>query len=260
MKIAVVAGGWHYPFHFFESISRQDYPRKDVSLYVVGHRHPELPIVRQEKEYELQVAPGPLGDIDRLMYREPTTVSALVGLGWTYLEAPNVAGDQVFLNQWLERCNYRDYDVILNCHDDTFIRRRDLFKHVAQTRLESDWLIMANGKNKTESDAYFRGSFEFWHRDMLELLGGRIDVGKLELTRVGLTDTPKDRGTLQAWNAAGKPVRDFIIENDLISYVAGLSPYYRVSRWVIEGERGFLYRQASAPEWRMDEGLAAFPL
>jgi hypothetical protein len=261
MNIAVVAGGWHYPMHFFKEMAAQEYPRKNLALFVVGHRHPDLAVVREEKVSELSTAPGPLGNLDRMLYGDPVSLKRIIDLGWTYIEAPNLAGDQVFLNQWLDRCDYRHYDVILNCHDDTFIRRRDLLQHVVTTRREKDaWLILANGKSPVESDAYFRGSFEFWHRDMIDLMGGKVPVGDLTMTRVGATDTPKDRETLQAWNAIGVPARNFILEADLTAYVARLSPHYRVSKWVIEGERGFIYRQASAPEWRMDKGLEAYPL
>jgi hypothetical protein len=260
MRIAVVAGGWHYPLHFYREIAAQDYPRKDLALFVVGHRHPDLEVVRQEKVAELSVAPGPLGNIDRMLYSDPVSLDKLIKLGWTYIEAPNVAGDQVFLNQWLSRCNYKNYDAILNCHDDTFIRRRDLFRFVAQSREKADWLIMANGKSPVESDAYFRGSFEFWHSEMLDLLDGKVPVGDIVLTREGQTDTPKDRETLQAWNAIGVPVREFLTKNNFTDFVARLSPHYRVSAFAIEGERGFIYRQASAPEWRMDKGLEAYPL
>jgi hypothetical protein len=253
MKFAVVAGGWHWPWHFYQAIATQ---AKGVDLFVVSHRDPELPVVQDEKTEDLNAAPGRLGIIDRMMYSERTTVDGLRGLGWNYMEAPNVCGDQCFLNQWLEKHDFTQYDAILNCHDDTYIRRRDLFDRAAQ----GNWLILSNGCNSVEPEAYFRGSFEFWSREMLEILGGEVDLGEITLTREGLTDSPRDRETLQTWNDTGVPVRNLLTQKNLTDRVSHLSPFYRVSPWAIEGERGFISRQASAPEWSLAPGLEAYPL
>jgi hypothetical protein len=256
MKFAVVAGGWHWPWHFYQVLALQ---AKGVDLYVVSHRDPELPIVREEKAEDLKNAPGRLGEIDRMMYSEKTTKDGLQKIGWNYSESPNTCGDQCFLNQWLEKHDFTQYDAILNCHDDTYIRRVGLFDEAA-ARMKGTWLILANGYNSVEPEAYFRGSFEFWSREMIELLGGRIDIGELQLTREGKTDSPRDRETLQTWNDTGLPVRNFLTDNILTSRVAHLSYFYRVSSWAIEGERGFISRQASAPEWSLAPGLEAYPL
>ena len=135
MKIAVVVGGWHWPHHFFLEMARQG--RAD--LFVVAHRHPELDVVRDEKLEILAKADGPLGAIDRQLYSLYASEHSLADLGWYFMEAPNVCGDWCFLNQWLEKFDYRPYDAILNCHDDTYIRRRDLFEQLA-----GDWLILSN--------------------------------------------------------------------------------------------------------------------
>lgn len=256
MKFAVVAGGWHYPWHFYQAIANQ---ASGVDLFVISHRDPELPIVREEKTEDLRHAPGRLGELDRRLYAERTTIDGLRGIGWKYIEAPNLCGDQCFLNQWLEDHDFRDYDAILNCHDDTYIRRRDLFESAAG-RMKGTWLILANGYNAIEPAAYFRGSFEFWSREILEILGGEVDLGEITLTREGLTDSPRSRDALQMWNDTGIPVRKFLTDNLLTSRVAHFSYYYRVSPWAIEGERGFISRQASAPEWSLAPGLEAYSL
>jgi hypothetical protein len=253
MKFAVVAGGWHWPMHFYEEIAHQAH---GVDLFVVSHRNPELGIVRQEKVRGLILAPGPLGNLDRIMYAKHTTLKGLKALGWHYMEAPNICGDQCFLNQWLEKHDYRTYDAILNCHDDVYIRRQDLFERASQ----GNWLILANGHNAIEPEYYFRGSFEFWRREMLEMLGGKIDLGQIPLTREGITYSPKNRKALSPWNKTRIPLRTFLAQNNLSNRIERLSPYYRVSPWVIEGERGFLHKQAPAPEWQITAGLAAYPL
>jgi hypothetical protein len=251
VKIAVVAGGWHWPYHFFREIARQN---QSADLFVVAHRHPELDIVRTEKLDVLRDAPGPLGELDRRFYSLYASEHSLADLGWYFMEAPNVCGDWCFLNQWLEKFDYRPYDVVLSCHDDTYIRRRDLFEQLA-----GDWLILANCGQPSEPPGYLRGSFEFFKREMLGLLGGKIDIGMPILTRVGASDSPKSRDTLASWNETGHPLRRFLVENGVAGRISRLSPHYRVSPWALEGERGYMHSQAEPP-WTMVEGLEAYPL
>lgn len=250
MKFAVVAGGWHWPAHFYERMAAQI---GGADLFVVAHRSPELPIVREEKREILESAKGELADLDRELYWAFPSVSYLRALGWQYQEAPNTVGDWGFFNQWLETHDYRDYDVILNCHDDTYIRTLDLLAHA---RVPGDWLILANGFYPQAPDAYVRGSFEFWKREMLDLLGGRIDMGNVELTREGKTDTPTGMEALAAWNHTAVPLRNLMASKGLSNRIAYLSPHYRISRWAIEGERGFLHYSNGAP-WSFEEGLKA---
>jgi hypothetical protein len=251
MRIAVVAGGWHWPSHFFVMMAQQS----KADLFVISHRDPELPVVREEKRTILDSARGPLADLDRVMYRRYADKIALKALGWDYKEAPNVCGDWCFFNQWLEDHDYHAYDVILNCHDDTFVRRGDLFENIPN----GDWLLLANGSQATEPPGYVRGSFEFWKPELLDMLGGRINLGDLKLTREGLTDSPQDRAVLQTWNDTCWPLRHFMVDNGLSDRIARLSPHYRVSRWIIEGERGFLHAQGPA-EWKTTAGMEAYPL
>lgn len=254
MRTAVVAGGWHWPGHFFYELPKA-LPGAD--LFVVAHRSPELSVVVEEKLDILQKAQGPLADLDREMYRWTPNIHGLTSMGWEYEEAPNICGDWCFFNQWLEGHDYKNYDVILNCHDDTYIRRHDLWK-----QLDGDWLLLANGMVGTADapEAYVRGSFEFWKSSLLDMLGGRIDLGEVKLTREGKSDTPASRDELQPWNDTCAPLRTFMVEHDLTGRIASLSPHYRISPWAIEGERGYIHKQASAEPWTLNAGLAAYPL
>lgn len=249
MKLAVVAGGWHWPLHFFREMSEQSEP---AELFVVAHRSPELAVVREEKLEILQHAKGPLADLDRELYRNYPTIDQLESLGWNYQEAPNTVGDWGFFNQWLDTHNYRDYHMILNCHDDIYLRSCTLLADVM--RFHSHWLLLANGKYPEAPAGYVRGSFEFWSRELLDLLGGRIDLGRIKLTREGLTDSPKGMEALSPWNDTGVPLRCFLRNHRLTSRIGMLSPYYRISPWVIEGERGFLHF-ASGASWSFLEGV-----
>lgn len=251
MRLAVVAGGWHFPGHFFRTIAAMS---SGVDLYVVSHRNPELPIVREEKRDMLAKATGPLADLDRELYADFPMITDLRRLGWNYMEAPNTVGDFEFFNQWMAVQDYRRYDVILNCHDDTYIRRPDLFE-----QLGGDWLLLANGKYPEAPEGYVRGSFEFWKRELLDMLGGHIDIGRVGLTREGQTDSPQGLNALSEWNRTGEPLRDFMVRKNLLTRIGYLSSYYRVSPFVIEGERGFLRLRGGAP-WSFEKGLEAYPI
>lgn len=251
MRLAVVAGGWHWPDDFYNKISQQ---ANGADLFVIAHRSPELPIVWDEKTEILEKALGPLADLDRQLYSEYPMINKLRTLGWNYSEEPNTVGDWGFFNQWLDKHDYREYDVILNCHDDTFIRRNDLFD-----QLSGDWLILSNGSYLGQPKAYVRGSFEFWKREMLGLLDGHFDLGKVTLTREGKTDTPPGLAGITAWNSTCLPLRRMMAQKNMANRITYLSPYYRISKWVIEGERGFMHSQDGCPA-SFAEGLRVFPL
>ncbi len=257
MRLAVVAGGWHWPLHFFASVSKQ---AGAADLFAVGHRSPDLPVVREEKRAILEALPGELGRVDRELYGRYADTAWLHRLGWRYREEPNTVGDWGFFNQWLETHDYRNYDLILFCHDDTYFRpRTDLFKFLAAVASSSDWLIVSHSKYPEAPQGYLRGSFEFWTPQMLDLLGGKIDLGRLGMTRMGQSDTPVGMEALSSWNATCDPLRRFMRERKLTDRIAYLSNHYRISPWAIEGERGFVSMQGGAP-WSFEAGLQAYPL
>lgn len=270
MRLAIIAGGWHFPYPFYLDVALMSLPSGwRVDLFCVAHRDPALECVREE-HYDV-AASGPLdfcGDCDRALYGpHPPDVHELERLGWRVQMAPNTVGDWGFFNQWLDGHNYRDYDLLLNCHDDTFIRDSSLLVDVLGGQIQlynaggegmfvspANWLILGNGRYPQAPEAYVRGSFEFWQPQMLHLLGGKIDLGNISLTREGLTDSPTELGALMAWNDTAVPVRDFMMRRGLADKVMYLSPYYRISKYVIEGERGFISRQGGAP-WSFQAGL-----
>lgn len=251
MKLAVVAGGWHWPLHFYAHLPRA-LPGAD--LFVISHRSPELPIVREEKQSVLAMAPGPLGECDRELYRFFPTIHELDSRGWKYEEAPNSVGDLAFLNQWLEHNDYRQYDAVLSCHDDAFIRRADLLE-----QFDGDWLVLTHSRYPEAPDCYLRGSFECFKSEMLDMLGGRIDLGYVGLTREGKIDSPAALEALSEWNNTAVPLRRFMADRKLGNRIKYLSPYYRISPWLIECERGFLHYHGGVP-WSFEAGLKAFPL
>ncbi len=269
MRLAIIAGGWHFPGHFYRSVAQMPLPRGWTrDLFCITHRDPELYVVANEKREELATLPNDFcGACDRLLYGSIPPRSELRELGWWVTDHPNTVGDWGFFNQWLEGNDYRHYDLLLNCHDDTLIRDPKLLRDVldqnqwnydaAGKPTEDRWLILGNGRYPHAPDAYVRGSFEFWKPRMLELLGGKIDLGDIKLTREGKTDSPKELGALMAWNDTAVPVRNFLAQRNLQNKVLYLSPHYRISRYVIEGERGFISRRGGAP-WSFEAGLKEY--
>jgi hypothetical protein len=260
LKLAIVVGGWHWPKEFFAKLTLQS---SGADLFVIAHRNPELPIVWEEKLAKLfDVAAIPNGvdqlfTLDQKLYRSFPSVHGLRLMCWNYIEEPNTVGDWGFFNQWLARHDYRKYDLILNCHDDNWIRRPDLVDTLVTVGRES--LLLSNGRYPQAPAGYVRGSFEVWNRQLLDALGGKIDLGPIGLTREGKTDSPLDAEALMAWNDTATPLRRFMVDRGLESRIGYLSEHYRVSPWVIEGERGFLHYQGGAP-WSFNAGLEAHPL
>lgn len=252
MRIACVIGGWHYPLHLFRALAAQ--ADADVDLFCIGHRSPDLPEVIEEKEVTDGV-PGELGELDRILYRDIASTGQLQELGWDFRLLDNSVGDWGYLNQWLEYMDSPliEYDAILFMHDDTYIRRDDLFRHVRVCcEAEPDTLLWTNGRYPEAPLGYARGSFEIFRPELIRMLGGRIPLGETGLDRTAKTDTPAGMDALSPWNALGEPLRKFM--NDRNLRVGYLSEYYRVSQWAIEAERGFLHRTGGAP-WSYLKGL-----
>ena len=257
MKLAVMVGGWHWPSHPFRRIPRL---AGGADLFVVSHRSP------MDSWGEKSCLPvGALGDIDRDMYRDDMKVEDIEWLDWFYQDVPNTSGDWTFFQQWIDTHDYRKYDVILNCHDDTYFRPgQNVFDEAVELltyggRRKVKPLMLANGRFPNAPAGYVRGSFEFWTRELLDMLGGKIPIPPLSLNREGLTDTPKDFEALMAWNAIGDPLRKFFCDNKLTDRICYLSDFYRVSEYVIEGERGLISNNWAIPA-SFNAGLEKYPI
>ena len=260
MRIAVVVGGWHWPGLFFRQCEELVCPPgTTIELHVVGHREPELAVVREEKRWLFEKQdPSPLEKLDQDLYREIPTRYGLRRRGWNVEMAPNTVGDWGFFNQWLEKNDPMGYDLILNCHDDNYIRRpEDLIMQSVELRRWDNWAVLGNADCPSSSTTYVRGSFEFWRPQVILEMGGRFDLGKISLTREGLVDTPEAFESLSGWNNTGTKTQEWLAAQGYS--VKYLSPYYRVSPWVIEGERGLLSSMVGAP-WSVKEGLKTWPI
>ena len=239
-KLAVVATGWYFPLHFYEQIKNQKIPSGlEVDLFCVSHRNPNLEIVRTEKdEYLSSLGDSFLNRMDKLLYSEIATVEQIKNLGWGYVEEPNTMGDWGIFNQWLEK------------NDDNFIFGDNIFTEAMLQFGWDDWLVIVNGPSVRDSlnvnsstiiEHYGgRSSFDFFKKEMLEMIGGKFNISKSTLTRVGKVDTPKEYTGISDWNYTPAYFNEFIKNNNLTNKVKRLSDTYRISTFCFEGERGFL--------------------
>jgi hypothetical protein len=246
-KLAVVVSGWHFPLHFYKKISEQQVPQGwEIHKFVVAHREP----VHAERDVKEALADIPKrglrNRIDHALYKEVATEQKLKDLGWTVVYEPNTIGDWGNTNQWLEKNDYKQYDLFLFSHDDNYIIGDELFVRVVGDKSYDEWLILTNSINVAPDmraavpKTSVRGSFEFFKKEMLDKLGGKFDLSRVSLSMVGKVDTKDDLEALYDWNSTTVPLGEYIDQNNLRGRVYKLSPFYRVSPFCIEGERGFV--------------------
>lgn len=228
-NIAVVVSGWHFPLDFYKQIERQALPKGwTMDLFCIAHRLPKDSVKDLSK----------LGDsyrekLDKILYKQIATVADLKN--WHFKLYPNTIGDWGCTNQWLEDYDYKQYDLFLFSHDDNLILRNDFIKQAIEDK--DDWLVMSNSSGMPEG--WLRGSCEFFKKEMLDKMGGKFDLSLTTLNREGKTDDPENILDLYDWNTTSVPIMDFISKNNI--KIKFLSPYYRVSKYCIEGERGWIH-------------------
>ena len=251
-RLAVVASGWHFPITFYEQIVKQKIPTDwQVELFVISHRDPSYS-EKEKKETLANLGFTRRELYDRLMYRKIATIAEIEALGWHYELHPNTIGDLGCSNQWLEKYDYKKYDKFLFTHDDNFILSDDVYLDILP---QDDWLILTNTTGNAQrrlrqwlhlpKKLSLRGSFEFYTREMLDYMGGKFDLSETKMTRVGETSSFLSLSELSSWNSVIFPLQRLIDEKGLQARVKGISPYYRMSKYCLEGERGYI----SKTEW-----------
>lgn len=261
-KLAVVASGWHFPIHFFEEIVRQKLPAGwTAEFFVVAHRDPAYAV--KEKESILANLGYTRRELyDRLMYRKIAIVKEMESLGWQYVLEPNTIGDWGNTNQWLEKHDYRQYDKFLFTHDDNFILTDQMFVDILP---QEDWLVLTNSTGSVQRRLHqwlhlprpliIRGSFEFFSREILDKIGGKFDLSETTLTREDRLMTSGEFTELSNWNNNTKPLTRLFSEPEFKKKIKALSLYYRMSRYCLEGERGFIYKTEPCNTKEEENGL-----
>lgn len=263
-KLAVVAGGWHFPYLFYKQIAEQKIPEGwEVDLFCVSHRDPSYS-TPEKKEVLRGLGYDRRALYDRLLYEEESSVEAIEALGFKYSLEPNTMGDWGITNQWLEKNDYRIYDKLLYTHDDNFILTDTMFEDLLP---QEDWLILTNSTGHSQrrlrqwlhlpKPFFARGSFEFFTREAMDRIGGSFDLYKTTLTRIGKFDSPADFGELSDWNESDRAVRKVIEKKGLLPHIKSLSQYYRMSTYCLEGERGFIHKTEPMNTKEEERGLDA---
>ena len=268
-KILVVATGWHFSSHFYETMVRQIVPEGwEVDYYCVAHRTPEDENTISEKEsIRNSTAEDFLTQLDQLMYEYPITTKQIEDFGWKFELEENTVGDMECFNQWSEHHDYKDYDFILVTHDDNLILSNQLFVdiiggvevykpieesrygahqfNVESVKLDNDWMFLDNGYTQSLPKAFTpRGSFSFYKKELVDMLpDNKFNMyengGYGIVYRQGETASVGYDG-IKAWNTHAGTFRHFLYEGNLVNNTRWLSNMKRVSRYCIEGERGFI--------------------
>lgn len=262
MKLAIVVSGWHFPLHFYKKIAEQKIPNGwEIEMFCVSHRDPSYSI--KEKEDVLRTLTHKRRELyDKIMYRTFASVEDLTSLGWKYDLYPNTIGDWGNSNQWLNDHDYRKYDMFLFSHDDNFILNDQLF---IDNLKESKWLILTNstGNSQRRLRKWFhlkkplniRGSFEFFKKEMLDIMGGKFDLSDTTLTRENKFVVSDSFNEISDWNTTVFPLKKLLKDRGLENRVEALSTYYRVSKYCIEGERGYIHHTDASNTCEEEAGL-----
>lgn len=247
-RMAVIVGGWHYSYHFYEMIAKQKIPNGwEIDLFVIGHREP--PGIKNEKDLSYYY--------DRKLYERFVEVDDLNRLNWKYNIMPNKIGDLFYVNQWLSLYDYHKYNIIHFSHDDNYIRSTDVFQKILTDEVQfykkdnygvktiktnnKDWLILSN--STSESFYHVRVSSIFFKKEIFDLLDDGFDLSDVKLDRTGKIDTPKLHSALSEWNKTVGKLNELIKKFNLYENIRYISPYYRVSPYCIEGERGMISKK-----------------
>lgn len=265
MKIAVIISGWHFPLHFFKTIAQQKIPAGwTVDLFCVSHRDPKYS-AEEKIDYLSKLGWSYAETLDHVLYEKIASVAEIEKLGWKYMLCPNTVGDWGNTNQWLEKYDYKKYDMLLVSHDDNLILNNRLY--IDLLTKNSDWLILTNSKGSHPTlnerikkllgrTLNVRGSFEFIKPETLDILGGKFDLSPITLTREGENYSGETMKTLNNWNMTVVPLRKLFDERRLGSKIVAISPHYRVSEYCIEGERGLISSIQPADKKSIEKGLA----
>ena len=274
-KILVIATGWHFSSHFYENMIKQIVPDGwKIDYFCVAHRLPEDENTIKEKDDVRHLDDGHfLDELDQIMYEYPITTKQIEDFGWKFMLEENTVGDMECFNQWSEHCDYKDYDFVLVTHDDNLILSDKLFvditngvevhKPIEESRygthqyntelvkLEDDWLFLDNGYTENLPKAFTpRGSFSFYKKELIP--DNRFNMyengGYGIVNRSGETASAGYDG-IKAWNTHAGTFRDFLYESNSVDGTRWLSNMKRVSKYCIEGERGFISNHRAGEEY-----------
>ena len=261
-KLAVILGGWHYPYDLYKTLSEQKIPSNwSIDYFCVGHRSPEDIESVQEKDFIRNYnGNNQLKKLDKYIYRTPLTLEHLSKWGWNFILEENTIGDYEFFNQWINHYDYKNYDMVFLAHDDNFVLNKNMFYDILDTKIDLidfqgplrsrdltpikvknnlEWHFLSNGFVDSRSP---RGSFGFYTKFLLNKIGGKFSMEGVNLQRLNKKSTPEGHNDLSDWNQTDKNFMKSLYDNNLAEDMRYLSKYYRTSPYCIEAERGFIHK------------------
>ena len=135
-------------------------------------------------------------------------------------------------------------------HDDTFMmedsmivdvinKECNLYYYQNEVNKESPWMFLTACGDQMLCP---RASFAFFHKDLIKKLNGKFPMHNVSLNREGKINTPGTdlQGTAD-WNVVSRNFTTFMQDNNWQEKMLRLSPYYRISKYCLEGERGFCH-------------------
>jgi len=248
-KICVICSGWHYPYQFYNAMNNQKIPKGwDISMFCISHRNYKY--AKIEKENRKFV--GSRAYLDEQLYTSIITDIDIEYLNWNYKEYPNTIGDWGCFNQWLSEYDYNLYDLFLFTHDDNLILSCNWLSDIINSKNYDNWEILSNSSGAPKG--WLRGSCEFFKPSILKKLGGKFDLSEVKLKRINEKFGAQNLNELSDWNKTVTPLMNFIHNNNISIHFS--SNWYRVSKYCIEGERGYISNTTGNNTISENEGLS----
>lgn len=248
-KVAIIVGGWHYPYHFYDKLNQMQIPNDTiVDKFIISHRSPDLDIITKEKS-KLNLGPDNiLKKMDSILYDKIIKQTEIEKMNYRYNLVDNVAGDYYFVHQWMGLYDYKQYDYIFFFHDDNYLINDKLLVDVLDKKAilydmegntvnsESYWLVLFN--STVGVDPSPRGSFSVFNKYLFDIMP-KFDFVNVSLNRVNKFDTPAGHEAIADWNAILRNMKGVIERANIKNMVFKLSKVYRCSPYIFECERGF---------------------
>lgn len=273
-KLAVILGGWHYPYGLYKILSEQN-PLKgwDVDYFCIGHRMPEdQESIKEKDSIRNYVGKDQLMLLDKYLYQTPLTSKHLKDWGWNFILEENTIGDYEFFNQWANHYDYKNYDLIFLAHDDNLVLSKNMFYDILETKIDLidfqgplkskdltpkivsnnlEWHFLSNSFVTSRRP---RGSFGFYTKHLIEKIGGKFNMENINLSRVNSKSSPTNHDVLSDWNQTDRNFMKSLYDNNLALDMRYLSKDYRTSPYCIEAERGFIHK-CNALSGRYKKGI-----
>jgi hypothetical protein len=135
-------------------------------------------------------------------------------------------------------------------HDDTLMlddsmivdvieKKCKLYYYQNEVDKNKDWLFLTACGDHLLCP---RASFAFFDKKLIKELNGTFPMDNVTLNREGLVETPgTELGGTADWNVVSRNFTNFMQDKGWQEKMLRMSPHYRISKYCLEGERGFCH-------------------